>query len=69
MGRNLLAARRGTERGGGQGCWLPAQADILRQKYPSYWLPFLKAPYAFIYAVGPYFGVPRDLIKCACTRT
>ena len=41
------------------------QAAILRQKYPSYWLPFLKAPYSLIYAVGPYFGLPRDLIKCA----
>ena len=42
-----------------------AQAAILRQRYPSYWLPFLKAPYSLIYALGPYFGLPRDLIKCA----
>ena len=41
------------------------QAAILRQKYPSYWLPFLRAPYSLIYALGPFFGVPRDLIKCA----
>ena len=45
------------------------QAAILRQKFPSYWLPFLRAPYSFIYAVGPYFGVPRDLVKCAINQT
>lgn len=49
------------------GLTLHMQADILRQKYPSYWLPFLRAPYQLIYALGPFFGVPRDLVKCART--
>ena len=51
--------------GPSSGITLCVQAAILKQKYPSYWLPFLKAPYSLIYAVGPYFGLPRDLIKCA----